>query len=78
MDNLPQIKSTYAIVDVMRGRKALAKHIKRQGPVRVLIEATLTEPFGHDDGESIEFCADVHSIRYVQALAKIDEIGAVG
>ncbi len=61
---LPKLKSTYAIIDVMRGRKSLARHLETHGPVRVLIEATLTEAYGYDDGESIEFCADVHSIRY--------------
>lgn len=47
--------SDYGMLDVMKGRKALAKHLKKEGPVRVLIEATLTEPFGSDDGTSIEF-----------------------
>lgn len=64
---LPVIKSTYAILDVMRGRKALAKHIAKHGPVKVLIEATITEPYGSDDGESIEFNCDVHCVAYKES-----------
>ena len=66
MSGLPKITSTYAIIDVMRGRKALAARLKKHGPVRVRIEAVLTEPFGHDDGESIEFNADVERISIIE------------
>lgn len=58
----PAITSDYGILDVMKGRKALARHLKKHGPVRVVIEATLTEPFGSDDGTSIEFNMNVHSV----------------
>jgi len=58
----PVIKSTYAILDVMRGRKALAKHLAKHGPVKVLIEATITDPYGSDDGDSIEFNCDVQRV----------------
>lgn len=62
MTKPPKIKSTYAIVDVMKGRKALARHIAKHGPVRVTIVAELTEPYGSDDGTSIEFNANVISL----------------
>ncbi len=62
----PRITSTYAIIDVMCGRKALAKYIDKHGPVRVMVEATITDEYGRDDGDSIEFNADVHSIRIVE------------
>jgi len=59
---IPTFTSTYAIIDVMKGRQKLAKHILKHGPVHVTIEAILTGPYGHDDGDSIEFNADVTSI----------------
>lgn len=58
----PKFSSTYAIVDVMKGRKALARHIAKHGPVRVTIVAEITDPYGSDDGASIEFNANVISI----------------
>ena len=51
----------------MRGRKALARQLAKHGPVRVLIEATITEPFGSDDGTSVEFNCAVHSVTYLRA-----------
>lgn len=57
-----KFQSDYGMLDVMKGRKALAKHLKKKGPVRVLIEATLTDPFGSDDGTSIEFNMDVAKV----------------
>lgn len=62
-----KIRSAYAILDVEKGRKRLAKHIAQNGPVRVRIEATLTEPYGSDDGTSIEFSADVHQVKILEA-----------
>jgi len=61
--NAPTIKSTFALLDVMRGRKALLKHIAKHGPVRVLIEAEITGPWGGDDGDSIEFECDVKRVQ---------------
>ena len=61
--NLPRIQSTYGILDVMRGRKALAKHLAKHGPVRVIIEATIAYQYGADDGDSIEFSMDVRSAK---------------
>lgn len=59
------IKSEYAIIDVMKGRHKLEKHLLKRGPVRVMIEATLTCPYGSDDGTSIEFNANVHKIEVI-------------
>jgi hypothetical protein len=64
--SVPKFTSTYAILDVMKGRKNLARHLDRDGPVRVLIEATITDPYGQDDGTSIEFCCDVHSVKVLE------------
>lgn len=55
----PKFTSSYGILDVERGRKALAKHLKQHGSVPVLIEAVITDPFGSDDGVSIEFNMEV-------------------
>lgn len=49
---LPKLQSTYAIIDVMRGRKALAKRLAKHGPVRVLTEATITERAPHYSKET--------------------------
>ncbi len=64
----PKFQSDYGMLDVLKGRKSLAKHLKKHGPVRVLIEATLTEPFGSDDGTSIEFNMDVTSVKLAHPL----------
>lgn len=64
--SLPRIQSTYGILDVMRGRKALVKHLAKHGPARVIIEATITDTYGRDDGDSIEFNMDVRSVRLEQ------------
>lgn len=53
------IRSTYMLLDVEKGRKALAKRLAKDGPVRVLIEAEIVDPFGSDDGTSIEFNCNV-------------------
>jgi hypothetical protein len=58
----PHIKSSYAIIDIEGGRKALARYLSQNPGLSVVIHATLTEPYGRDDGVSIEFNADVHSI----------------
>jgi len=57
----PRITSTYLILDVMKGRKKLAKYLAASGGagLPVIIHATLTDEFGKDDGDSIEFNANV-------------------
>lgn len=59
----PRLSSSYAILDIERGRKALVKHLDKLGSVRVLIEAIITDPYGSDDGVSIEFNMDVVSVK---------------
>jgi len=62
MKKPPRISCTYAIVDVERGRQALAKYLREHGGLPVVIHAVLTNPYGSDDGVSIEFSADVTKI----------------
>lgn len=59
----PRIKSNYAIIDIEGGRKALAKYLRENAGVPVVIHAVLTDPYGSDDGTSIEFNAEVVSIK---------------
>ena len=61
----PEFTSDYMILDVMKGRAKLASFLKKSGPVRVLIEAEITEPYGSNDGTSIEFNCNVLSVRAV-------------
>jgi len=58
----PLISSDFAIVDIKKGRNALAKYLRENARLSVVIHATLTEPYGNDDGVSIEFNADVTKI----------------
>lgn len=58
----PKIKSSYAIVDIQQGRKALAKYLNGNAGLPVVIHAVLTDPYGTDDGTSIEFNAEVLKI----------------
>jgi hypothetical protein len=58
----PKISCSYAIIDVQRGRKALAKYLQANAGLPVIIHATITDPFGSDDGVSIEFNMDVSKI----------------
>lgn len=58
-----KLQSTYANLDVMHGRKQLAKHFAKGGaPIPVIIRAQITGPYGCDDGTSIEFICDVQSV----------------
>lgn len=63
--NPPKISSSYAILDIEKGRKALVKHLSKYGAVKVTIEALITDPFGSDDGVSIEFNMDVLSVKVI-------------
>lgn len=63
-----QITSDFAILDVKKGRKKLAKYFADGGkPIPVMIAATIDYASGGDDGISIEFALNVH------ALAKVIE-----
>ena len=51
-----KLTSDFALLDVKKGRKALAKHFSdKKGPIPVVIHAELIRRFGDDDGTSIEF-----------------------
>lgn len=65
----PRITSSYAILDIEKGRKALVKYLEKHGPVPVLIEAIITDPFGRDDDVSIEFNMDVVSVKVLPGEA---------
>jgi len=56
-------KSDFALIDVKKGRSALAKKIAAGGKVRVRIDAVIDSQWGRDDGTSIEFCANVLSVK---------------
>lgn len=56
-------KSNFAILDVKKGRAALAKKIAAGGKVRVRIDMEINAQWGDDDGTSIEFSGDVLSIK---------------
>lgn len=60
---LAPFKSDFALLDVKQGRAALEKRIKKSGPVRVRVDMTVNYSAGGDDGTSIEFACDVHSVK---------------
>ena len=59
----PKFKSTFALLDVMAGRKALAKHLYGGKKLRVIVEMDIDYVWGGDDGESQEFACTVHDVR---------------
>lgn len=67
---LPKIDSEYCIIDVTRGRMALKRYLAKNGPVRVQILVDLTEPFGRDDGVSIEFNGNVLGLTVITPPTK--------
>ena len=65
-----EITSDFAILDVKKGRAALAKYINsnvrsgvRQLRVPVTITGFITDIWGNDDGESREFTLDVTNVK---------------
>lgn len=63
-------KSDFAILDVKNGRAALSRRLLAGEKVDVWIKATLQNhpgAIGRDDGVSIEFSADVHSVKISEA-----------
>ena len=59
-------KSEFMLLDVKNGRAALAKRLLAGEKVDVWIKATLQNhpsSIGNDDGVSIEFAADVQSVK---------------
>lgn len=58
-------KSDFLLLDVKRGRQALARKVKAGGKVDVWIKATIEGAggVGRDNGTSIEFSATVRSVK---------------
>jgi len=62
-------KSDFMLLDVKRGRRALARKIAAGGKVDVWIKATIegASGVGRDDGTSIEFAATVRTVKVRRA-----------
>lgn len=58
-------KSNFALLDVMAGRRALAKRFEgaKRKKLRVQVEMTIDYVWGGDDGISQEFACTVHSVK---------------
>ena len=57
------LESNFLLLDVEKGRHALARFLERgHGPIKILIEAEIEYPHGHDDGTSIEFVCKVNRL----------------
>lgn len=56
-------QSTFALLDVMRGRAALAKRLAKSGKIKVNVEMTIDYVWGGDDGTSQEFSCTVISVK---------------
>jgi hypothetical protein len=54
--------STFALLDVKRGRHRLAARLNKGDPVPVVIRGFVTRPWGHDDGVSTEFEIEVTAL----------------
>jgi hypothetical protein len=64
---LPNISSGYALIDVKKGRKPLAKVTAKGYRVPFTISGFVQagrHARGEDDGVSIEFCADVTAAHF--------------
>lgn len=60
-----RLKPRYVFVEVLAGRKALEKHLLKNGPIKVMLEVELTAPFSGDDGERIEFEGTVTKMKVI-------------
>lgn len=58
----PTFTSTYGILDVQKGRKKLATFLRKNPRLPVVIHAVITDPFGSDDGVSIEFNMEISRV----------------
>ena len=70
MTKIPKIKSTFALLDVTTGRKALAKlmppgsrGLPKDERIPITITGFISHQWGRDDGVSIEFGVDVTSVK---------------
>lgn len=68
---MPKITSDFALLDVKKGRKALAKmmppgsnSLPKDKRIPVLIEGWISHRHGDDDGTSIEFGVDVKRVSF--------------
>lgn len=61
--NAASFKSTFALLDVMKGRAALRKRLAKSGPIKVRVEMTVDYVWGGDDGTSQEFSCTVSSVK---------------
>lgn len=68
--SVPTITSDFAIIDVKRGRRELARFIGNGGKVLVRAEVLLDSVNSRDDGTSIEFSGSVTSI----SLTSVSEV----
>jgi hypothetical protein len=60
-----KLRSSFAIVDIEKGRHRLARRLQDSGPIEVVLRGRLTQPWGSDDGTSIEFNMEVTDIATV-------------
>jgi hypothetical protein len=61
--------STFALLDVKRGRKQLLRRLGTQPSetrIPVTITGFITHAWGRDDGTSIEFAVDVTSVEEIK------------
>lgn len=66
---MSKIDSTYALLDVKKGRRKLAGRVERlkEGEgIPVVIHGRIVSRWGNDDGTSIEFQVDVDSCEEVE------------
>ena len=70
---VPKIgKITFALIDVKKGRKALAKLVDgHKQRVPITLSGYITSPWSGDDGESREFEMDVRRTRVRPAVKQV-------
>jgi hypothetical protein len=62
---MAKFKSTFALLDVMQGRAALAKRVEKMkegAGIPITISGRIVRQWGNDDGTSIEFEVAVDSV----------------
>lgn len=57
------INSTFALLDVEKGRADLSRRIAKGEKIPVVIRGVIAIQWGGDDGTSIEFQVDVKSVK---------------
>ena len=70
---LPNLSSTFALIDVKKGRQTLSKVVRKGYRVPFTIKGFIQAgQVGKDDGVSIEFAADVTSATFGKPRAGYD------